>query len=305
MNFNMLKYIVEVVETGSISRAANNLYISQPTLSTQISTFEKELGQDIFIRGNRGIILTNYGVEVYKEAKSLIEQFEITKKKLTAKVNDNKIKIAAFGSPVINQVFLEVIEEYDEDNYEFVLNECGIEKSIELVEGKESDIGIIFYSPYQLNKLSQNLQHRGLEMKNLFNGWLKLHISSNWNISRKSVINSEDLKNLLYVKLSYVFHGIFNFDYEVQKLGIPQDNKVLLTNSKLTYNEALDRFPSFSVVVDWNCKKQIDSSLKRIPFEDKELVVTCAVVKRKNEVLKDELNTFIDKLIQSYGKDVG
>lgn len=304
MNFNMLKYIVEVVETGSISKAANNLYISQPTLSTQISNFEKELGQDIFIRGNRGINLTDYGAEVYKEAKALIEQFEITKNKLTARKNENKIKIASFGSPVINQVFLDVIEEYDKNNYEFVLNECGIDKAIELVESKESDIAIIFYSEYQLNKLSQCLRHKGLEMKNLFNGWVKLHVSSNWNLSRKSVIHRDDLKNLIYVKLSYIFDGIFNFDYEAKKLGIPEDNKVLYTNSKLTYNEALHRLPSFSVVVDWNCQKQINSSLKRINFEGKELVVTCAVIKRENEVLKDELNTFIEKLIRSYGKEL-
>lgn len=303
MNFNTLRYIVEIVETGSISKAANNLFISQPTLSTQISSFEKEIGKDIFIRSNRGIILTNYGVEVYKEAKSLIQHFEITKNKLTTKVNDNKLKVATFGSPIINEVFFDVISEFDSNNYEFMLSECGTEKSIELVSNKEVDMAIIIYSPSQLNKLSQCLYHQGLELRNIFNGWMKLHISENWNLSRKRNINKNDLKDLLYVKLSYMYDGIFSLDYDVNNLGIPEDNKVLITNSKLSYAEALHKFPSFSVVIDWNCQTAINSSLKRVPFEDKEVIVTCAVIKRKNEILKDELETFIDKLIKAYGKD--
>lgn len=304
MNFNTLSYIIEIVETGSISKAATNLFMSQPTLSSHISSFEKEIGREIFIRGNRGIVLTNYGAEVYKEAKSLVEHFNITKNKLTSKVNDNKIKIASFGSPVINEVFFDVITEYDNNNYEFMINECGTDDAIKYVAERKSDIGIIVYTPNQINRLTQCLYHNGLEVKNLFSGWMKLHVSEKWNLARKSVITKNDLKDLLHVKLSYFTDGVFNLNYDIKELGIPEDNKVLITNSKLTYNEALNSFPSFSVVIDWNCQKKINPTLKRIPFENKEITVTCAVIKRKNEILKDELNSFIDKLIKAYGKEL-
>ena len=48
MDFNQLKYLIEIVETGSISKAANNLFISQPNLSQQMSNLEKEIGKSIF-----------------------------------------------------------------------------------------------------------------------------------------------------------------------------------------------------------------------------------------------------------------
>lgn len=54
MDLNVLKYVVEVVETGSISKAAANLFMSQSTLSAQISAMEKELGRAVFQRTNRG-----------------------------------------------------------------------------------------------------------------------------------------------------------------------------------------------------------------------------------------------------------
>ncbi|MFV0343749.1 MAG: LysR family transcriptional regulator, partial [Anaerocolumna sp.] len=130
MDFNQLKYIVEIVETGSISKAATNLFLSQPNLSNQITSLENEIGKNIFYRNNRGVTLTAYGVEVYHYAKSIIKQFEIMKDKLLTNTNDNKIKVASFGSEVINFKFYEVCQKYNEDNYEFELCEAGVEESI-------------------------------------------------------------------------------------------------------------------------------------------------------------------------------
>ncbi len=97
MDFNQLKYIVEIVETGSISKAANNLFISQPNLSNQITNLENEIGKTIFTRNNRGVTLTSYGVEVYHYAKSIVKQFEIIENKILTKSNDNKVRISSFG----------------------------------------------------------------------------------------------------------------------------------------------------------------------------------------------------------------
>ena len=61
MNLNQLKYIIEIAKTGSINHAAANLFISQSVLSTAVSRLEKEIGQTIFFRSNRGITLTPFG----------------------------------------------------------------------------------------------------------------------------------------------------------------------------------------------------------------------------------------------------
>lgn len=301
MDFNTLKYIVEIVETGSISKAANSLFISQPTLSNLVSSFEKEVGKEIFIRGNRGILLTCYGNEVYTYAKALINQYEIVERKLTNKVNENTVKISSFGSPVINEIFVQTVKEYNEENYEFDLYECGTEECISRVSNRESDIGIIIYSPNQLKKLAQHLHYKNLELRNLFNGWMKIHISKKWNLSRKDVIEKKDLEGLIHVKKSYLYQGLFNLEYEAKLLGIPDNTKNIITNGKNIYIDTLNNIPSFGVVVDWNCKKDINGDLKRIPFENKEMILNCGFIKRKDETLKEELNYFIQGLINAYG----
>ncbi len=301
MNFNQLRYIVEIVETGSISKAASNLFISQPNLSNQITNLENEIGKKIFYRNNRGVTLTSYGVEVYHYAKSIVKQFEIVENKLLTKSNENKIKIASFGSEVINFQFFEVCRRYNNENYEFELCESGVEESIEKVIQRDCDIGIIIYSDFQRKKLLQYLAAEELELQDLFAGQMKVHMSKNHEKSKMKTLNKDDLQGLFHVKKTYLFEGMFSLNYEMEYLDIPDTNKTILVNGNKTYNDALHNLPSFAIEIDWKCKKKIHSDLARIPYAGKRLDMTCAMVKRKNEILKEELLFFIDKLIQSYG----
>lgn len=66
MTLNQLKYVIKIAETGSINKAASNLFISQSVLSTTIKNLETELGHEIFIRSPKGIKLTPYGIRVSK-----------------------------------------------------------------------------------------------------------------------------------------------------------------------------------------------------------------------------------------------
>ena len=59
MNIQYLKYAVEVARIGSISRAAEELYIAQPNLSRAIKELEKDLGITIFDRNSKGMTLTD------------------------------------------------------------------------------------------------------------------------------------------------------------------------------------------------------------------------------------------------------
>lgn len=72
MRISSLKYFYEVAELKSISKVSNNLHISQPALSHQLSKIEKELGVKLFERSNRGVELTDKGQILYNYAKQII-----------------------------------------------------------------------------------------------------------------------------------------------------------------------------------------------------------------------------------------
>ena len=67
MQLNQLYYFSEVVNMGSISKAANNLHISQPSLSTTIKNLETEFEQPLFKRTKHGVIPTEFGQRVYDD----------------------------------------------------------------------------------------------------------------------------------------------------------------------------------------------------------------------------------------------
>ena len=79
MEIRLLRYFIAVANHQNISTAAKYLHLSQPSLSRQLSEFEKELGTTLFIRGNRKITLTDEGMFLLKKAKEIVELVDKTK----------------------------------------------------------------------------------------------------------------------------------------------------------------------------------------------------------------------------------
>ncbi len=76
MNLQHIKYAVEVQKTGSITQAAENLYMGQPNLSKAIRELEKSLGIVIFKRTSKGVLPTAQGEEFLRYAKSILDQVQ-------------------------------------------------------------------------------------------------------------------------------------------------------------------------------------------------------------------------------------
>ena len=77
MNLQALRYAVEVEHAGSISLAAENLFMNQPHLSKAIRDLEKEMGFDIFNRTSRGIVPIDEGEEFLNHAKEVLAKVAV------------------------------------------------------------------------------------------------------------------------------------------------------------------------------------------------------------------------------------
>ena len=81
MTLQQLKYALTIADCNSINEASKQLFISQPSLSETIRELETELGFDIFLRSNRGIVITPEGEEFLGYARRVTEQFGLLKSK--------------------------------------------------------------------------------------------------------------------------------------------------------------------------------------------------------------------------------
>ena len=80
MNLQHLKYTIEVYKAGSISGAAQNLYMAQPNLSKAIKELEKELGFEIFERSPEGMRPTDMGIRFIYHAKNILAEVDDVKR---------------------------------------------------------------------------------------------------------------------------------------------------------------------------------------------------------------------------------
>ncbi len=85
MTLQQLRYIVTIVNCGSISEAAKQLFITQPSLSNSVRELEKEMGISIFNRSSKGIALSSQGMEFLSYARQVLEQAELLEQHYTNK----------------------------------------------------------------------------------------------------------------------------------------------------------------------------------------------------------------------------
>lgn len=89
MNLNVLRYIIEVERSRSITGAAKQLFISQPNLSRDIRELEEEIGFTVFTRSSRGVIPTEKGREFLVLAKKAVKQYQALENYCSRDEKDN------------------------------------------------------------------------------------------------------------------------------------------------------------------------------------------------------------------------
>lgn len=141
-----LSHFIEVVRYGGFSRAAENIYVSQPTLSKSIKKLELTLNVELFERSTRKLILTDAGSIVYEQAQEILGKTD----ELTMLLNDlalvPKGKIHFGVPPLIGALFFpEIARSFTVFNPEIKLElvEHGARKIESLIDEGKVDIGIV------------------------------------------------------------------------------------------------------------------------------------------------------------------
>lgn len=114
MEIRLLKYFLTVACEQSITSAAEILHITQPTLSRQLMELENEIGKNLFVRGNKKILvndgkisLTDEGILLRKRAQDIIELIDKTERELSGSENEinGSIYIGCVETHVMSLVF--------------------------------------------------------------------------------------------------------------------------------------------------------------------------------------------------------
>jgi DNA-binding transcriptional LysR family regulator len=158
-----------IAETGTFIEAAKRLYISQSSLSFSIKGLEEELNTTLFVRSQKGTMLTREGKEFIREAKEIVFQTELLEEKFSKNETPKKrFSISTQHYTFVSIAFAELINEYQSSEYELTLNETKTLEVIEDVSRLRSELGIIYLSKENESVIRKMLKEHGLAFRELF-----------------------------------------------------------------------------------------------------------------------------------------
>lgn len=202
MTLQQLKYIIQIAQCGSISTAAQKLFITQPSLSKSVSELEKEMGITIFCRNNRGVYLSDDGIKFLSYARQVVEQAELLEQQYKSGAPIRRVfAISSQHYAFVVNAFVALVKEYGEEKYEFSLRELRTNDIIEDVRTLRSELGIIFLSNFNREVILRILHNSDIQFVPLFTAKPHVFVSRNNPLAQLEKVTLDDLKK--YPRLTY------------------------------------------------------------------------------------------------------
>lgn len=203
MNTLYLKYALEVEKAGSVTQAAQNLYMAQPNLSKALKELEKEVGFPIFKRTSVGVKVTEEGAQFLYHAKSVMEQMDaIGRIGEQASGDKMQYKISIPRGSYIVDGFTSFVADLElEKGMEITINETNAMGTIVNVADKGYNIGIIRYQMIDEDYYMKSLKSNRLQYETIWEFEYVLIMSKQHPLANKPDISIDDLKD--YTKITH------------------------------------------------------------------------------------------------------
>ena len=217
MTLQQFRYIMTAATTGSLSEAAKQLYITQPTLTVAIQELEEELGITIFNRTNRGVSLSAEGEEFLGYVRQVMEQLDLIREQY---LGDHPVKhqfcVSTQHYSFAVEAFVALLREYGGEEYDFRIRETQTYEIIADVAGLRSEIGVLYLNGFNEQVLRRTLQGKNLAFTRLFVARPHVFVGAGNPLATRSAVTMEDLEPFPRLSYEQGEHNSFYFSEEIQ-----------------------------------------------------------------------------------------
>lgn len=282
MTLQQLNYLVTIADCGNITQAAEKLFISQPSLTAAIHKLEKELEVTAFIRSNKGVVPTREGEELLSYARMLLEQADNIKEHFgTGDRRTPKFSVSCQHYSFAVNAFVDLIKEYDAEQYSFIIRETQTGEIIEDVANGKSEIGVLYLSQHNEEVISKLIRNNHLIYKELFVAKPHVFICKNHPLSVKNIITLEELKPYPYLVYEQGSNNSFYFSEEfISMLDFPKNIQVRDRATLFNLVIGLNGFTVSSGLIDSNLNGS--SIIARPLAVDKTMRI--GIIKKENTI---------------------
>lgn len=295
MEIRVLKYFLAIAKEGSITKAADSLYLTQPTLTRQIQNLEQELGQKLFVRGKYRVSLTPEGLIFKKRAEEIIDLVEKTCAEFasTNEVIKGDIYIGCGETDsmkYIAVVMKELQNEYPE--IKFHIYSGNAEDVTEKLDKGLLDFGVLI-QPIDLSKYD----YLTLPKKDVWGVIMR----KDSPLAAKKVITLKDLLNVPIIASRQMSKKYSKESGFLDWFGKEFNNLNIAATYNLLYNAAIivDAGIGYAVSLDKLANTSEQSSLCFRPLSPK-LESGLDIVWKKNQVFSPAAQLFLTKLKEKF-----
>ena len=268
MKLQQLRYVIQVAESGSLTAAAEKLFVAQPSLSKAVSELEREMDITIFTRSRTGVVPTEEGMRFLSRARQVIEQADLLEGEYKGADRIRRVfGISTQHYAFVVNAFVSLVREYDR-------NRCDFNESV----------------------ISNVVKSADLHFVPLFRAKPHVFVRRNSSLAHLERITLADLAP--YPRLSYD-QGIRNSLYYAEELHIAEavDKSIVVTDRATLFNLiiGLDGYTISSGILSEDLN---GSQITSIPLESPEHM-ELGYVKRADRPLSSVAERYL-QLLQEY-----
>ncbi len=282
-----------------MNKAAEMLFISQPSLTNAVKDLEKEVGISIFLRTSRGVIPTREGEEFLLYARQLYQQYELIHEKYIETKNiKRKFGVSTQHYSFVVKAFVDTVKQFGTLNYEFAIRETKTFDVICDVGNFKSEIGLLYLNDFNRKVIEKMLDENDCEFKKLIDCDAYVYIWKNHPLADRKSISFDELKDYPCLSFEQGENGSFYFAEEI-----------LSTNEYQRTIKATDRATMLNLMVGLNgytlcsgiiCEELNGEDYIAVPFEADEdnpnSSMEIGYIIKKNTVPSQIGNVFIKEL---------
>lgn len=233
MTLQQLHYVIAISEAGSLNKAAEVLYVSQPSLSGALQELERELGITIFHRSGRGVSLTNDGAEFLTYARQLYYQYEVLMDKYgKSGTLKKKFGVSTQHYSFAVKTFVEMVKQFNIAEYEFAIRETKTREVIEDVATMRSEIGVLYLSSFNRSAMTKLFKANDLEFHTLIHCKAYVYLWRGHPLAGLPEIRLEQLHD--YPCLSFEQGGNSSFYFAEEILSTNEYPRTIKANDRAT-----------------------------------------------------------------------
>ena len=293
MTLTQLKYAIEVANAGSINKAAGNLFITQPSLSSAIAELESEIGIKLFSRNNRGIFLTPEGSEFVGYARQVVEQFDLIEAKyISSPKLKKKFSVSMQHYTFAVSAFVNLVKQFGMDEYEFAVHETKTFDVINDVKTFKSEIGILYLNDFNKNILTKLFTESNLVFTPLMECSIYVYLYRNHPLANKSKIKMEELMD--YPCLSFEQGDYNSFYFAEEVLSTYEYHKLIKANDRATLLNLMVGLNGYTLCSGIICEELNGDEYMAIKLDSDEKMTISELGKKYLE----EVSKFNDKILE-------